>query len=264
MKITALCPGCAKTLAVAVEHAGKRIRCPNCSGVVQLPTVASAPVVGSSVRSAPPVSPRTAVRAEKPKAATAPAVRPSSPPRERKPRGGDGEPDLWSDSLSSYSSPAISDEQAEYYGLPPKRKKQKSSEEAESPSPYYYERQDIGVHHSRQEASFGVPLIMGGVNVGSGLLFTLAELAAPGSALIGIVVSIAIGAALGLWGGLRIVLNAFEEDVLCGLLYLFFGIYAIYFLFSRWEVNRRPFLIYLIGLGSTIISLCMLFAISKS
>ena len=263
MKITSICPGCAKTLAVAAEHAGKKIRCPNCSGVVQLPQLASVPVATSSGSSTAPVTARRVVPAEKPKA-MAPAPRTLVPPRTRKPRGESGDPDLWNESLSSYSSPAIPDEQAESYGLPPKRKKRKSPEEAETSSPYYYERQDVGIHHSREEAGFGVPLILGGINIGSGLMFTLAELAVPGAALIGLVVSIAIGATLALWGGLRIMLNAFEEDVLCGLLYLFIGIYAVYFLFSRWEVNRRPFLIYLIGLGSSMISLCMLFAVSKS
>ena len=263
MKITALCPGCAKTLAVAAEHAGKKIRCPNCSGVVQLPEVASAPAVVTSVRAAAPLKARAVVRADKPRP-VAPEPRVSNPPRERKRRNGEGEPDLWSESLSSYSSPAIPDDEAEHYALPPKRKKRKSSEEADTQSPYYYERQEVGIHHSREEAGFRVPLILGGINVGSGLIFALAELVAPGASLIGFVVCIAIGATLGLWGGLRIVLNAFEEDVLCGLLYLFVGIYAIYFLFSRWEVNRRPFLIYLIGLGSTIISSGMLIAVSKS
>ncbi len=263
MKITALCPGCAKTLAVAAEHAGKKIRCPNCSGVVQLPEVASAPAVVTSVRAAAPLKARAVVRADKPRP-VAPEPRVSNPPRERKRRNGEGEPDLWSESLSSYSSPAIPDEQAEAYGLPPKRKKRKSSEEAESSSPYYYERQDVGVHHSRDETSLGVPLIMGGINVGCGLLFAVAELAAQGAAFYGFMVCSVIGLVLGLWGALSILKNAFEEDVLCGILYLVFGIYAIYYLFSRWEINRRPFQIYLIGLGSTTIACCMLFPTLKS
>ena len=52
---------------------------------------------------------------------------------------------------------------------------------------------------------------------------------------------------LSLWGGLKILSNAFEDSFGTGFLYLLCGPYALYFLFSRWEINQHPFFINLMG-----------------
>lgn len=42
-------------------------------------------------------------------------------------------------------------------------------------------------------------------------------------------------------------MNAFEVDLMTGFLNLLCGPYALYFLFSRWDINQNPFLINLLG-----------------
>lgn len=79
------------------------------------------------------------------------------------------------------------------------------------------------------------------------ILLGLIGLAVPSVAVVGAAIGLLVGTVLNAWGGIKILMNAFEENALTGILYLLFGPYQIYFTFSRWEVNRRPFFIALLG-----------------
>ncbi len=92
-----------------------------------------------------------------------------------------------------------------------------------------------------------IPLIMSAIGMGAALLFGAIGFAFPPVALFGAAIAGLIGVVLSMWGGMKILMNAFEVGLTTGLLYIFFGPYAIYFLFSRWDINQNPFLINLLG-----------------
>ena len=75
----------------------------------------------------------------------------------------------------------------------------------------------------------------------------LVGLAAPTVGMILVFPAIVCGGIIGAVGGFRILLNAFAEDTLCGLLYLFLPYYSMYYLVTRWAENSRPFLLSLLG-----------------
>lgn len=79
------------------------------------------------------------------------------------------------------------------------------------------------------------------------------------------VVLVGIGFFIG-WGvafvcSLKILVNSFQEDVVCGLLYLFVPGYALYYLVTRWKENAQPFLISCIAGATALACLaCILIA----
>jgi len=56
------------------------------------------------------------------------------------------------------------------------------------------------------------------------------------------------GIALALWGGLKCLASAFEEDVTCGLMWLFVPLYNVFYMFTRWDRVGPYFLTFLGGL----------------
>ncbi len=53
--------------------------------------------------------------------------------------------------------------------------------------------------------------------------------------------------------GIWMLVIAFQEGVVQGLLYLFVPFYAIYYLITRWEQCKKPFLYSLAGVGVAIV-----------
>jgi hypothetical protein len=151
--------------------------------------------------------------------------------------------DIWAQPLSSYSSPAIEEEHYEAFGIPPKRKRGQGDGEY---NPYTAQR-EVGTYNSYTPPSYKIPLIMAAIGLGSAILFGAIGLAFPPAALAGMAIGGVIGFLLMLWGGLKILGNAFEDSPVTGFLYLMCGPYALYFLFSRWDINQYPFFINLMG-----------------
>ncbi|MDB5304368.1 MAG: hypothetical protein JWM97_1917 [Phycisphaerales bacterium] len=86
-----------------------------------------------------------------------------------------------------------------------------------------------------------IPLIAAGA-----ILMLLAlSLVSPVFALLAMGVAVLITLAGGIWG----IITAFRESVVCGLLYFFFGIYALYYVSTRWDEMKYPVLTQLAGLG---------------
>ncbi len=273
MKIHATCPGCQATIAVAAENAGKRARCPKCGGVISIPGAApsqsppaspgtSQPQVSRSEQSPPrsgassnsprgdqPASPpRKVRRTNEGQGEQPPQKGKSAPQRRRKEPAAD---DLWNQPLSSYSSPAIEEEHYEAFGIPPKRSQNRGEY-----NPRTGQRE--GGNQNRDTApSYKIPLIMAAIGLGSAILFGAVGLAFPPAAFAGAGIGGVIGFLLSLWGGLKILSNAFEDSPVTGFLYLICGPYALYFLVSRWDINQHPFIINLLGTVVLIVSMAV-------
>ena len=94
--------------------------------------------------------------------------------------------------------------------------------------------------------SLKIPLIMAAIGIGSAFLFGAIGLAFP-PALIGLAIGGLVSAVLAIWGSIKFLMNAFEVAPMTGFLCFFCSPYALYFLVSRWDINKNAFLIYLLG-----------------
>jgi len=236
MKIHATCPSCHTVLAVAAENAGKKARCRKCGAIISMPDAASSQPetqqTGTSQR-------KNGSKAESPR-----SNQPERPPRQdnatpqRRRKELDVE-DVWNQALSSYSSPAIEEEDYEAYGIAPKSSRDRGENNPNSAWNWTY--------NSHSPPGLKMPLIMAAIGIGSALLFGAIGLAVPTMAFVGTAIGGLIGSALVMWVGIRMLKNAFEDAPLTGFLYLICAPYAIYFLFSRWDINQHPFMINLLG-----------------
>jgi hypothetical protein len=57
------------------------------------------------------------------------------------------------------------------------------------------------------------------------------------------------GIALTLWGALKCLASAFEEDVTCGLMWIFVPFYSVFFTLTRWDTVGRYFLTFVGGIA---------------
>ncbi|MEZ6062830.1 MAG: hypothetical protein R3C19_21005 [Planctomycetaceae bacterium] len=242
MKITAACPSCEKTLSVGAEHAGKKIRCPACKSVVQLPQVARPAAAVSRAGSATTGGERRSSRVasgantggqsakpRRPRTAGRPATDGKRRPRQAAAITPDN---IWNQPLSSYSSPAIPEEEYEAYGIENRPRRRGPGGrlvgddwEPDPPEETYAPVLIFCL-------LFGVIGIVGGV-----LTFSVPD---AGRILSFIsLIPLALASAFQHW---RIIGNAYEESTLCGFLCWAFGPYFLYYLVTRWDENRKPFL----------------------
>ena len=246
MKIQVTCDFCKATIAVSAENAGKKARCPKCREIISIPLAESSPAPpqkprrpSSSPETSPPEPPVRKAR----KSGDAPPVDASqnhgAAPKKRKKEPAPG--DVLSQPLSSYSSPAIEEHEYELYGIEPKRG---GGEGQQGP---YRGKREAGSNNGYTPPGYKIPLIMAAVGLGSALVLGGIGLAVPPVGYAGAGIGGVIGFLLSLWGGLKILSNAFEDSFVTGFLYLLCGPYALYFLFSRWEINQHPFFINLMG-----------------
>jgi hypothetical protein len=238
MKIQATCQTCQARISVDSRNAGKKARCPKCREIIEIPNVdSSQQSTAVPDRGERPDSPRR--RPSRPSSSNSrsegkdkgeESQRKSRPPAPRR-RRESFEEDIWAQPLSSYSSPAIEEHEYEEYGIPQRERRIRSAEDSDSST----------------QPGMKVPLIMAGIGLGSAILFGGIGFAFPPAAFAGTAISGLIGFVLSIWGGMKLLSNAFEDSPMTGFLYLICGPYAIYFLFSRWDINRNPFLINLLG-----------------
>jgi len=248
MKIHATCDSCGKTLAVDDIHAGKKIRCPACKSVVKVPQAGMA--------TAAPAAPAAKQRPS----ATGSA---SAPPRKKRPAGGQeperqrpakrkrnrpapaeddyGYDDLWNDPL--VTSGANYDQNPYASSPPPRRRKKKKTR----PDGYHDDGADSG-HSSAGRGGVLLKVLLGCV-----VLMVIAGVAIPMDIEGMVFPAIIVGLLLNAFGGLAILGNAFREDSMVGLLYMFVPFYPLYFLFSRWDENMFPFCMSLIGVLTAIV-----------
>lgn len=243
MNITAKCSSCQKVLSVGQEHAGKKIRCPACKGIVQLPKAKLA----SSSKPSPesPQAPATKMKQRPPEDAAqvkrSPKKRPKRQPKKRPRPASD---DIWAAPLSSYSSPEIAEEDYEEYGLPPKKVREQQNGQ-----------RDGSGSSSGGKGPILLCVIACGVIAVIAIIGGVVGKSSPDIGMFMTYPAVIIGGLLNFGGSLKILGNAFEEDTMVGIMYLFVPFYALYFLFSRWDVNATAFLISLIGSFAMIIGI---------
>jgi uncharacterized membrane protein len=86
-------------------------------------------------------------------------------------------------------------------------------------------------------------MILGGVV----LILFVGSFVSPALSMLFFAVAGISGFAYALWGGISLIVMAFSEDVVCGLLYLFLPLYSLYYLVSRWPETKKPFVATLIA-----------------
>lgn len=82
--------------------------------------------------------------------------------------------------------------------------------------------------------------ILGGIGGVGALLALVLLFVFPPAGLLFAIGFILVGTALNFVGGIGCLVKAFQEDVVCGLLYLFVPFYGLYYLITRWD-DVRPF-----------------------
>lgn len=247
MKVHATCGGCLKTLAVDSRHAGLVIRCPVCQGAVELPSLESEVAPTSHVsRSAN----NRAAPADRREQSQNPAPKKRRPPALRTARRTDPGPydsPLFDAGVSSWNGSEITDEEAsDPWGAspgPPKRNGRGSARSS----------------RTSQSSGWGtsvLPIILMIIPVaiaGIGFCFFLGARSAvlqdrqSGHGVVLMVAGMGVGVLLVLGGHLGVIVNAFREDGSAGVTALLFGLYAVWFAFTRWEKNRYFILMYVLG-----------------
>jgi phage FluMu protein Com len=245
MKITAQCSSCSKTLAVGEQHAGKKIRCPACKGVVQLPAAAAAE--SQKPRSAAPeaVAKKKPVRGSQnpkkdvPRKSAAHARTDQAPKKRRRKKRTRESDDIWNQPLSSYGSPAIEEDDYDSLGIPPRKKRSDES---------------VGTNSRRESSSgssgfsgMGICVILCTVSMGIAIIGAVVGKSNPDVGHYLTMQAYIVGTLLNFGGGMKMLGNAFSEDAMCGFMYLFIPFYALYYLVSRWDENSRTFFVQLSG-----------------
>lgn len=92
------------------------------------------------------------------------------------------------------------------------------------------------------------------------LLVGLAGLFVPGIAMLYIILALITGVALSLWGGIKLLVTAFQEDAICGVMFLFVPFYWLYFTITRWHETSKPFIVYALGVVAVLSAIGMMFS----
>jgi WD40 repeat protein len=103
--------------------------------------------------------------------------------------------------------------------------------------------------HSRGNKSPGVPTYVAVGIAGFLVLLLLASFLSHSVAMVFSILVLLAGIVVYLGGGLWMLITPFRESAVCGLLYLFLPFYPLYYLVSRWEDMKRPFLCAIGGFG---------------
>lgn len=239
-KIRFACTGCERALSADSEKVGKKLRCPDCQAVLTVPAESSSPApnAAGAVKRDPSQSKLSEVpkKPKKPPATETTAV-PSEtdgfeepPKRKRRKQSAAEDPhDIWSQPLSSYSSPAIEEHEYEQLGIQPKHAKVK--EDA----------------NNSGEMTLKGPVVFFAVGMLVGIVSIALAFAAPSAGRITGFVAIGLGGLLSLIGHWKIRETAFEESSTCGFMYVWMPFYQPYYILSRFAHIKIPFLVSILG-----------------
>ena len=239
MKVVARCKFCKKSMAVSAEYAGKKIRCPGCNGAVKVPEAGGAGTAAKG-RTAAAASGSARPRRRPEKSSTKrPKTRESQKPtqRRRKRRRRVQDDDIFSQPLVSRGA-TIHEDEYEAYNLPPRRASKKNRETRESRRS---DRSYQGEDHDSSDGLLSVALIAGIAVAALAILGRSLgnDSIAESLSLLGMGICFIVNAVCSIW----FTKNAFDEGFGVGVMYLFLPLYAVYFLYSRWHVNKVPFAI---------------------
>jgi hypothetical protein len=229
--IRLICPGCKKKLGIGDHLAGRVVVCPECKGKVRVPKPEPPAEVEmleeveelEEVEAKPPrPRPSTAVKRpapteDRPRPPTGirrrPADEEDEPPR-RKPRD---------------EAPAEEDEDR------PRRKRKRKPK-----------RYRLKSERGESNGLFGMePFTVGLLGVGAVCvpLLLLAVFLPPV-----LLVTLAVGVLLMIAGGIWLLIVAFSDSPLQGVLCWFVPLYSIFYLVTHWEECKRPFFVQMVGL----------------
>ena len=229
-KIRLNCTKCNRSISVGSDKAGKKIKCPDCQTVLTIPQPAAEESENPPRRkkSAPADQSDDATATSSPQSLSRPSQKPARPGQRK--RSDAADPDnIWSQPLSSYSSPALEEHEFEQFGI---QRRQPKVREAEGGS---------------SEVSLTGPIIICVVGLLIGLVSIGLAFAVPTFGLYLSYAAIGIGALLSVWGHWQIRALAFSESTLTGFLYLWFFPYSMYFIFTRFSETRTAFFAQLLG-----------------
>jgi hypothetical protein len=255
MSIAARCADCNKGYRVDEKLAGRTLRCKACGGAVAVPEAGETAPVAQAPAPAKAPAPR------RPAAATArPAVKPAA--------AASADPfDNMDALLNLEAGGTVQDEGMPALAPPPlpKNPPRRGGGDVPMAAPAYVaparastvpQRRPGWKPGGQQQQGGGIAsgvaakalMITAGVLA---LLFVLGLAVAAIKPAAGMILAI-VGILMMLAGGLGCLVTAFKESVACGLMYMFipFGIYALYFVFSRLEQTKGYLVIYVVGLAS--------------
>ncbi len=229
-KIQLNCINCKRSISVDPEKAGKKIRCPDCQTVLTIPQPSTDGGENPTRRrkSAPTEESDTATATSKPQSSSRTSRKPARTPQRKSSDAADPD-NIWSQPLSSYSSPALEEHEFEEFGI---QRRQPKVRQAEG---------------SLSEVSLTGPIIICVVGLLIGLVSIGLAFASPQVGLYMSYAAIGIGGLLSLWGHWQIRALAFSESSLTGFLYLWFFPYSMYFIFTRFSETKTAFFAQLLG-----------------
>jgi hypothetical protein len=240
-KIRFACNNCERSLSADSEKVGKKLRCPDCQTVLTVPAESSATPpksAGTAKRDpAEPKAPAQKKTSEKRPTRDSAAVPSESDgaeePRQRKRRkrnaASDDPHDIWSQPLSSYSSPAIEEHEYEQLGIQPKRAKVKDDD------------------NSGSDMTLKGPVVFFAVGMLVGIVSIVLAFTAPSAGRITGFAAIGLGGLLSMIGHWKIRETAFQESSSCGFKYVWVPFYQPYYILSRFAYIKIPFLVSILG-----------------
>ncbi len=224
-KKSVCCPKCQATLKVSASALGKNVRCPKCSNTF---------AAGVAQEQTP-----TPVQAS---------------PEPFEPFGGDdlfsslpSEPNSQTPELDSFGLAPASPEL-----LPPVAVSSSGGYQPYAPPPAPRKRRakrPTGDWKSWLTEPRQLLQLLAIVGIGS---FVLSAIPLVGWAVFALVIASYV--VIQMVGGIWMIVIAFEEDVIQGLLYLFLPLYAVFYLITRWDSCRVPFMMCMVSLLSVICS----------
>ncbi len=276
MTITFPCTKCGKQYRATPELSGKQIKCKDCGTLVRVPTprgvhsesslaaARSTPSPRPSTASLPPRGPSATPAGEEvrcPRCSapsrimpewrgmtlecpscksrfTVPAASAPALPRDEEPQfhtedADESAPSFFTEDEHDGTALPLRDEPVP--AAPPKRKKKKSHSSFGNWSPGSAATTKIGAV------------------VGAGALVAFGAVDP-----LGWLIVVVLGSLAYVVGAIWLLVVAFAESVLCGLMCLFVPFYGLYYLMSRWEDTKKPFLIafsgWLIATGVTAVN----------
>ncbi|MFO0911205.1 MAG: HEAT repeat domain-containing protein [Isosphaeraceae bacterium] len=257
MVIAFTCGNCGKEFQTDASLAGKKCKCKQCGHIFVIPggSPAPAPARPAPVRSADPPS-RPGAAASRPTAAPSrPAAKPAKPSRPNYLDDDDDPYAIDDPAPVAARKPAgfVDDDDDEFLGPRPVP--------SAKPAKAKKKRTSSGSDYEIFDALPGkvILYLFGGIVA----LVVWSFIHSSGAVML-VGYTVLVGVGLLLYGNLGAIVRPFQESVACGLMCLFLPIYPLYYLISRWDRMRGPFLNSVTGVGFILAMALLLPAVQSS
>ncbi len=226
------CPGCRKNLGVKDELAGRLVACPQCKAKIRVPQPEPEVEELEEVEDEVPESITTAPR---------PGRRP--PPAKTRPRDDDEDEEESREAVRRSRRPRDDEEDEE------------GEEEEEEPRPRPARKRNKKRRARRSGSGGGMGGLLIAVGVGAGvcILMIVVSFFVPFLALIPMV----LGWLMAFAGGVWVLVVAFQDDVMQGLLCMFVPFYGLIYIITHFEETKKPLLLEVVGTVLAIVGGCV-------